>query len=132
MTSKKLSILTLVSITQIYNTKKIGDAAMGSDYSIVLTAFPDKGSAKSAAKMLVERRLAACVQIFPVDSVYLWENEICDNGEIVLLIKSKTILFEKIAAAIREVHAYELPEIVQMPVTVGLSEYLQWIGAICE
>ena len=77
--------------------------------------------------MLVEQRLAACVQMFPIESVYLWKGKICEEGEVMLLIKSRTELFDKIAATIRQVHPYEVPEIVQMPITDGLPEYLQWI-----
>jgi len=105
---------------------------MNNGYSITISTFPDRDSAKNAAKMLVERRLAACVQMFPIESVYLWKNEICDDGEVMLLIKSKTGLFDKIATAIREIHSYEVPEIVQLPVTTGLPEYLRWIDANCE
>ena len=96
---------------------------------MILSTFPDKTAAKRAAKMLVEQRLAACVQMFPLDSVYLWKGEICEDGEMMLFIKSRTELFDKVSAAIREVHPYEVPEIVQVPITDGLPEYLQWIGA---
>jgi len=102
---------------------------LSKEYSMILSTFPDKTAAKRAAKMLVEQRLAACVQMFPLDSVYLWKGEICEDGEMMLFIKSRTELFDKVSAAIREVHPYEVPEIVQVPITDGLPEYLQWIGA---
>jgi len=100
---------------------------MNNEYSIIITTFNDKNSAKKTAKLLVERRLAACVQMFPIESVYLWENEICEDNETVLFIKSKAELYDQIVASVKENHSYEVPEIVQIPVTAGLPEYLKWI-----
>ena len=101
---------------------------MNNEYSVIMAAFPDKDSAKKTAKLLVERRLAACVQMFPIESVYLWKGEVRDENEIMLYIKSKTVLFGEISAAIRANHSYEVPEIIQIPITDGLPEYLKWIG----
>ena len=98
------------------------------EYSIVITTAADRESAKSLAKLLVERRLAARVQMFPIESVYLWQGKVCDGNEMVLFVKSKTTLFSKILAAIKENHAYEVPEVIQIPITDGLPEYLAWIG----
>lgn len=100
---------------------------MNSEYSITITTFADKESAKKTAKLLVEQQLAACVQIFPIESVYHWKGEICDENEVMLFIKSKTVLFDKIKDAIREIHPYEVPEIVQIPIADGLPEYLRWM-----
>jgi len=111
-----------------YNSKK--EQVMESIYSIIITTTPDRDSAKHIAKLLVENHLAACVQMFPIESVYTWKGEVCDENEIKLLIKSKTEFFEKISAAIKEIHKYEVPEIIQIPVTNGLPEYLKWIDDI--
>ena len=97
------------------------------EYSITITTTADKDSAKTIAKFLVEKRLAACVQMLPIESVYLWQGKICDEGEIMLLIKSKTTLFGEIVSAIKENHSYEVPEIIQVPITDGLPDYLKWI-----
>ena len=96
-------------------------------YSLVITTAADKDSAKVIAGLLVEKRLAACVQMFPVESIYTWKGETCNDDEIALFIKSKSSLFDKIAAAIKENHKYEVPEIIQIPITNGLPEYLKWI-----
>jgi len=77
--------------------------------------------------MLVMRRLAACVQLLPINSVYSWKGEICDDDEVVLLIKSSAALFDEIATAIKDAHSYEVPEIIQLPIIGGLPEYLKWI-----
>jgi len=98
-----------------------------SDYSVIISTFPDRISAKNAAKMLVERRLAACVQMLPINSVYSWKGEICDDDEVMLFIKSRAALFDKIATAIKDAHSYEVPEITQLPIIGGLPEYLTWI-----
>ena len=98
------------------------------EYSMVVTTAADKESARAIAKLLVEKRLAACVQMFPIESIYFWQGKLCDDNETALFIKSKTALFSKISAVIKENHAYEVPEIIQIPITDGLPEYLAWIA----
>ena len=95
---------------------------------LIITTIPDKESAKIIAKILVEKQLAACVQIFPIESIYTWKGEICNEEEFVLFIKTKPGLFDKVSAAIKENHKYEVPEIIQIPVTDGLPDYLKWIN----
>jgi len=98
------------------------------DYSIIIVTTADKESAKKIARLLVEKQLAACAQMFPIESVYSWQGKICEDNEVALFIKSRTALFDKIKQAIKEAHAYEVPEIIQIPITNGLPEYLKWIG----
>jgi periplasmic divalent cation tolerance protein len=98
-----------------------------SEYSMIIATCPGKELAAKTAKLLVEQRLAACVQMLPIESIYLWKGEICEDNEIVLLIKSRTALFDGVAAAITENHSYEVPEIIQIPITDGLPDYLKWI-----
>jgi len=97
------------------------------EYSIIITTAANKESAQKIAKLLIEKRLAACVQMFPIESVYFWQDKICEEKEITLFIKSKTSLFDDISYAIKTNHEYEVPEIIQIPVTNGLPEYLKWI-----
>ena len=75
----------------------------------------------------MDKKLAACGQIFPIESIYFWQSKVCDENESMLLIKSKTALFDEIKAVIKKNHPYEVPEIVQIPITTGLPEYLGWI-----
>jgi len=105
-----------------------GQSAGETGCSIIIATAANKDSAKKIARLLVEKRLAACAQMFPIESVYLWQGEICEDSETALLIKSKTALFGEIKAAIKEAHSYEVPEIIQIPITNGLPEYLKWIG----
>jgi periplasmic divalent cation tolerance protein len=97
------------------------------EYSIIITTTAKKESANTLAKLLVEKRLAAGVQMFPIESVYFWRDEIHEENETILLIISESKLFNEISAAIKESHAYEVPEVVQIPITDGLPDYLKWI-----
>jgi len=97
------------------------------DYTIITATFPDKDSAKSAARLLVERQFAACVQLLPIESVYSWKGQICDEREVLLVIKTRVERFGEVADTIKEIHTYEVPEIVQVPIAGGLAEYLGWI-----
>ena len=70
--------------------------------------------------------------MLPVESVYSWKGEVCEGNEVMLLIKSKADLYGKIEAVIRENHTYEVPEILQIPITGGLPKYLNWIEECTE
>jgi len=101
--------------------------ACNGEYSLVITTCADKESAKRLADLIIQRRLAACVQLFPVESVYVWNGSVCNENETLLIIKTKSTVFDKLTAAIRENHSYEVPEIIRLPITGGLPEYLGWI-----
>jgi len=96
-------------------------------YSLVIATAGSKDDARRIAKLLVELRLAACVQMIPIESVYRWNEGICEDAEVALVIKSRADRFEAIKAAIKENHPYEIPEIIQVPITAGLPAYLTWI-----
>jgi periplasmic divalent cation tolerance protein len=100
---------------------------MKNEYSVIVTTCANRESAKAVATALLEKRLAACVQMFPIESMYVWKGETCNDSEIALLIKSHTALFNDITAAIKGIHTYEVPEIIQIPITNGLPDYLKWI-----
>lgn len=97
---------------------------------LVLTNLPDRKSAESLARSLVERRLAACVNVLsPCRSIYRWQGAVETADEVPLLIKTGEARYAALEAAIREAHPYEVPEIVALPVTRGLPAYLAWLGA---
>ena len=97
---------------------------------IVLTNFPDRESAMAVAAYLVEQRLAACVNVLDgCASIYRWKGKLESEREVPVLIKTPAGLFGAVQAAIRSRHPYELPEIVAVPVTAGLVEYLSWVRA---
>jgi periplasmic divalent cation tolerance protein len=95
---------------------------------IILTTAGSKEEASKIAHALVERRLAACVNIVPqIKSVYRWQGKVETAHEWLLLIKTQAELFERIRDAVKELHSYELPECVMLEVTAGSQEYLDWI-----
>ena len=100
-----------------------------SNARIVLTTAASQEEARKIAHALVERRLAACVNIVPqIESIYRWQQKIETATEWLLLIKTQAESFERIRAAIKELHSYELPECVMLEVAAGSSEYLNWIA----
>lgn len=96
---------------------------------IVLSNLPPD-QADAIASTLVEEHLAACVNLFPVKSVYRWKGEICRDPEVTALIKVRADGVDRLRARLRELHPYELPEIVALPVDVeaSLAEYVAWVG----
>lgn len=101
-----------------------------SAYAIVLTSCDDRAIAKSIARTLVENRLAACVQITPIESVYTWAGKIEEAPEFLLVCKIKKSDYADVAAEIRALHSYETPEIVQLAIEAGSVDYLAWIDAV--
>lgn len=98
------------------------------DSLLVVTNLPDRETAEKLAALLIERRLAACVNIIaPCSSVYRWQGQIQHDEEHPLLIKTAQDRYAELEAAIRANHPYELPEIIAVPVTHALPAYLQWI-----
>jgi periplasmic divalent cation tolerance protein len=96
---------------------------------LVLTNLPDREAGVKLARELIERRLAACVNVLPeCTSIYRWRGEIETAQEVTLLIKSRPALYDALEAAVNELHPYEVPEIIAVPVVRGLAEYLAWVG----
>jgi periplasmic divalent cation tolerance protein len=101
-------------------------------HAVLLTTVPDKAAARTMAWALVERHLAACVQMLPIDSVYAWQGELEDVAEILLICKIKRSDYAEVEAAILKLHSYETPEIVMLPIEAGLSTYLGWIDTVTK
>jgi periplasmic divalent cation tolerance protein len=98
------------------------------DSLLVVTNLPDRESAEKLALLLVERRLAACVNILaPCTSVYRWQGGIQHDEEHPLLIKTGQERYAELEASIRANHPYELPEIIAVSIVHGLPAYLQWV-----
>jgi len=97
---------------------------------LVITNAPDRAVALKIAHELVERRLAACVNMLgDCDSVYRWQGRLETAREVPLLIKTREAVYVDVEAAIRKLHPYELPEIIAVRIERGLPEYLQWVTA---
>ena len=99
------------------------------DKRIILTTAGSKDEARKIADALVERRLAACVNIVgPIESVYRWKGAVESAQEWLLIIKTAAAQFERVRASVHELHSYELPECVEIAIEGGSAEYLAWIG----
>ena len=97
---------------------------------LVLTNLPDRATADRLADSLIERRLAACINILaPCRSVYRWKGAVQHDEEHPMLIKTTAERYSEVEAAIRAGHPYELPEIIAFPVERGLAAYLEWLAA---
>ena len=97
-------------------------------YILCLVTIDDPEKAALIARNLVEKNLAACVNIVPeIRSVYSWKGQICDETERLMFIKSRRDLFQDLRDAIRALHPYEVPEIICLDIDQGLPEYLRWI-----
>ena len=95
----------------------------------VVTTVGDKDTAQQIARALVEQRLAGCVQVIgPITSTYWWNEQVESAEEFLCLIKTRADVFDRLAAAIRAVHPYDVPEILALPVTAGGVSYLDWLN----
>jgi periplasmic divalent cation tolerance protein len=97
---------------------------------LVLTNLPDRAAAERLASALIEKRVAACVNILaPCRSVYRWQGAVQHDEEHPMLIKTTGERYAALEAAIRAGHPYELPEIIALPIERGLPAYLDWVSA---
>jgi periplasmic divalent cation tolerance protein len=96
---------------------------------VALMTAPDADSAQRIARALVEERLAACVSLVPlVRSIYRWEGRIEDQEEVLLVAKTRAECVARLGERLRELHPYELPELVALPTSGGLEDYLDWVA----
>jgi periplasmic divalent cation tolerance protein len=99
------------------------------DKILVLTTASSKEEARKIGRALVERVLAACVNVVPqVASIYRWEGEVEEAEEWLLIVKTTTGAFERVRDAIQELHSYDVPECICVSVEGGSAEYLNWVG----
>ncbi len=97
-------------------------------YTLLFSTTNSMENAKKIAKILVDERLAACVNIVPyIKSFYRWEGKTVEDDEILLIIKTKNEIKDKAIKRIKELHTYQIPEIIALDITAGLPEYLKWI-----
>ena len=99
------------------------------DKRLILTTAGSEEEADKIAQALVERQLAACVNIVPqVKSTYRWQGKVEEAQEWLLIVKTTAAMFEKVRGTIAELHSYDLPECISVPIEDGSVEYLNWIG----
>lgn len=99
------------------------------EHFLVWVSWPDQATAQGAAKSLLSQQLAACISILPnVISHYTWENELCEENEVLMLIKTSANRYSELEASITALHPYEVPEIIASGIQQGYSPYLKWIN----
>jgi len=91
----------------------------------VITA--DKKEAEKIAEILVEEKLAACANIFPVSLIYKWDGRVQNEDEVAMFIKTRAELVDKIINRVKELHSYEIPCVVSLPIEKGYVEFLRWV-----
>jgi periplasmic divalent cation tolerance protein len=103
------------------------------DKIVLFTTVATIEEAERLARTLLDRRLAACVNLLPaVQSIYRWEGKIESASEILLVIKSRRALFEGIRDVVQSLHSYAVPELIAVPVVDGYAPYLNWIDQETE
>jgi periplasmic divalent cation tolerance protein len=98
-------------------------------YGVVLVTAASKEEGEAIAQALIQARLAACVSLMPIRSVYTWQGNVHHEEEWQLMIKTNLSRFADLEAKIREIHSYEVPEIIALPIFAGSQPYLNWIAA---
>ena len=98
--------------------------------AVVLITVGSLEEAEKIAQALVERMLAACVNIVPsITSVYRWQDEVQRDSEVLLIVKSRRDAFEHLKRCVKELHSYETPEIIALPIVAGDADYLRWLDS---
>lgn len=98
---------------------------------LIQTTCSSKEEAKIIAKILIEEKLAACIQMSEINSFYMWEKEFCNDEEILLSIKTKKENFKKIKSKIKELHSYDVPEIISLDINDTSKDYRKFIDKNC-
>ena len=106
------------------------EAVEAGEFIVVMTTLPDTGSAKKLVRSLVDRHLIACGTVIdPVTSIYRWEGAVEESTEVQVLAKTHRDRFGDIEGAMQELHPYDVPELLALPVAGGLNDYLTWMKA---
>jgi len=98
-------------------------------YSLIISTVSSRDEAQHIARALVDRKLVACVNIVgPIESIYRWKGEIENSQEFMLLMKTESDRFDRVREAVKALHSYEVPEVIQVPIENGSPAYLEWIS----
>jgi periplasmic divalent cation tolerance protein len=119
-----------MTLTKILKSDSIQEEKTMSDtkYTVVITTTANREDAEIVARSLLEQKLAACVQLLPIHSFYMWEGAAKSENEVLLFIKTRANIYHEVEEAIVKVHKYKTPEIIQLPIVTGLPAYLSWIS----
>ena len=106
--------------------------AMADEALLVFSTFPDVATARRIGRQLVEERCAACANLLPpVESIYWWEGKVESANETLVLFKTSADRYNALETTLRQLHPYEVPEIISFRVEKGLPEYLHWVLMSC-
>ena len=109
------------------------DPSVKEQFVIAFSTFPDVETARKIARELVESALAACVNIIPaVESIYYWKEKVETSAESVAIFKLTAARYSEFESRLRNLHPYDVPEIVRLNIAGGLPDYLRWIGESCS
>lgn len=101
-----------------------------SSHIVVIMTAADKGEAVKIVRHLLSERLIACANIVgPVFSLFWWDGKIDEADEFLVFMKSKKELFKRLSEKAKEIHSYQVPEIIALPIIEGLPSYLDWLGS---
>lgn len=96
-------------------------------YVMVIITAPDEKEARRISNTLVEEKLIACANRFPVNSIYTWQGKIEDEAEVMLLCKTREDRLDAVISRVKELHSYDVPEIIAIPIIGGSKDYLDWV-----
>lgn len=99
-----------------------------SEYAVVFITASSLEEAQKISRTLVEERLFACANIIsPIQSIFHWQGKLCDEKEVLIIAKTKTGLFKEVVKRVKNLHSYQVPEVLFLPVLQGSQDYLQWV-----
>lgn len=103
------------------------------DNIVIIITASNEDEAVRISKTLLQEKLVACVNIHPkVRSLYWWEGKIQDEGEAMMIIKTRRVLFGEIVKKVKEIHSYTVPEIIALPIIEGSEDYLRWVQEVTK
>ncbi|MCS5709533.1 divalent-cation tolerance protein CutA [Candidatus Berkiella cookevillensis] len=106
---------------------------MSTDYCVIYCTCPNQETAENLSALLLEKRLVACLNIVPnLSSHYIWQGKITKGEELLLVMKTKTSKLTQVEGLILEVHPYEFPEFIAMPIIYGNRQYLDWVNEVVD
>ena len=101
---------------------------MPDEFCVVFVTMPAREDAENIAADLVSEKLVACCNLVPgVCSVYHWKGSVCRNEEVLMVMKTRRELFDQLCARVAELHSYEVPEVIALPIVAGHQPYLDWL-----
>ncbi len=96
-------------------------------YRLIYITTKDEEEAKKIGRALVEEKVAACVNIHPIKSIYRWEGNIVEESEVAMFVKTKAELADAVIKRVKQLHSYEVPCIVSLPIEEGHPDFLEWV-----